>query len=205
MKKLLGWFGLAFVLCDAGASFGRGLPVSEGILNFGRMSDAVFRGAQPDAAGMENLKRLGVKSIVNLRMEGDAWKEEATLASAHGILYTNVPLRGFGRPTDEQMGRVLALIESMPGPVFIHCQHGCDRTGTVVACYRMKHDGWTTEKAMDEARRYGLSRFERGMRRYVAEFAKRLVLVSAEARAGRTVLSPPPAVPSAPESSVNKL
>ena len=163
----------------AASSQGRGLPVSEGILNFGRMNEVVLRGAQPDAAGIENLKRLGVKSIVNLRMEGDVWKDEAVEASARGILYTNVPLRGFGRPTDEQMDRVLALIESLPGPVFVHCQHGCDRTGTVLACYRMKHDGWTTEKAMAEARRYGLSRFERGMMRYVAEFGKRLSLARA--------------------------
>ena len=67
---------------------------------------------------------------------------------------------------------VLALIDASPGPVFIHCQHGCDRTGTIVACYRMKHDQWTFEKAIAEANHYGLSMFERGMKRFIQDFGK---------------------------------
>src|SRR3954452_9831765 len=102
----------------------RGLPVSEGILNFGKVTQTVYRGAQPDAAGLENLQRLGVKSIINLRMTDDVWQEEAAGAAAHGIQYTNVPLRGFARPGQDQVDSVLALIDSMPGPVFIQCQHG---------------------------------------------------------------------------------
>ena len=149
----------------------RGLPAQEGILNFGKVSDTVFRGAQPDAAGIASLKRLGVKTIVNLRMADDVWKGEETESRTHGIIYTNLPLRGVGRPTDEQVQAVLKVIETLPGPVFIHCQHGCDRTGTIVACYRIKHDQWQGEKALSEAVHYGMSWLERGMKRYVADFA----------------------------------
>src|SRR2546421_4075115 len=60
----------------------RGLPVQEGILNYGKVSDSLYRGAQPDSAGLKSLKRLGVKMIVNLRMPGDGWKEEAAEAQA---------------------------------------------------------------------------------------------------------------------------
>ena len=70
----------------------RGLPPSEGITNFGKINDRLYRGAQPDATGIKNLACLGIKSIINLRMPGDVWKEEERLALAHGIVYTNLPL-----------------------------------------------------------------------------------------------------------------
>jgi len=150
----------------------RGLPVTEGILNFGKVSERLYRGAQPDGEGLEHLKKLGVKLIINLREPGDDWKDEAAAASACGILYTNFPMNGFSRPKDEQVRQILGLLESFSGPVFVHCQHGCDRTGTIVACYRIQHDRWSVELAMREAERYGISRFEYLLRRYVHEFAR---------------------------------
>lgn len=150
----------------------RGLPAQQGILNFGKVSDTVYRGAQPDAAAIASLERLGIKTIVNLRMSDDVWKGEDAEARAHGITYTNLPMRGVGRPTDDQVLAVLKVIETLPGPVFIHCRHGCDRTGTIVACYRIKHDQWQGEKALAEAVHYGMSWLERGMKSYVADFAR---------------------------------
>jgi len=148
----------------------RGLPPQNGIGNFGRISDQLYRGAQPDAAGIKNLAQLGVKTIINLRMPDDSWKDEPTQASASGILYTNVPLHGMGAPSEEQLRTLLSIINSSSGPVFVHCQHGCDRTGTLIACYRIQHDAWAAEKALEEAARYGLSRWERGMRKCIVAF-----------------------------------
>jgi protein tyrosine/serine phosphatase len=150
----------------------RGLPVEEGILNYGKISDRLYRGAQPDAEGIQSLKRLGVKLIVNLRMPGEAWKEEATLAQAAGIQYTNFPMSGFSRPREDQMRQMLALFESASGPAFVHCLHGCDRTGTVVACYRIQHDGWSPSLALREARKYGIAWVEFRMKRFVAGFGR---------------------------------
>jgi tyrosine-protein phosphatase SIW14 len=150
----------------------RGVPASCGITNFGRVNERVYRGAQPNEIGMASLKQLGIKSIINLRMTNDVVSAEQEQALQYSIVYTNVPLAGFGRPTDAQIQQVLSLIDTLPSPVYIHCQHGCDRTGTVIACYRMKHDGWSGDAALQEARLYGLSFFERGMRGYIADFAK---------------------------------
>jgi protein tyrosine/serine phosphatase len=80
------------------------------------------------------------------------------------------------------------MIETLPGPVFIHCQHGCDRTGTVIACYRIKHDKWPTEKAFKEAMLHGFSWLERGMKRSVLAFGKALESAGAGERQLRAEL-----------------
>ncbi|QYM78746.1 hypothetical protein K0B96_15800 [Horticoccus luteus] len=54
--------------------------------------------------------------------------------------------------------------------MFIHCQHGADRTGTIIACYRIRHDGWTADAALAEAKRYGMSEWEFGMKDFVRHF-----------------------------------
>ena len=150
----------------------RGVPAQHGILNFGKISDGVFRGAQPDAAGIGNLENLGIKTIIDLRMPKQVSKLEEAQARAHGILYTNFPMHGVGRPADEQVRQALSLIQTLPGPVFVHCQHGCDRTGTIIACYRIEHDHWTRDAAFAEARHYGISWLERGMKSFVMDFGK---------------------------------
>ena len=163
-------------LLAASVAGGRGLPAKDGIGNFGQVSSLLYRGSQPDEMAMKSLQKLGVKLVINLCMPDEAWKSEAAEAQADGILYTNIPLRGIGRPTDSQMKQILNLIDGASGPVFIHCKHGCDRTGTVVACYRIRHDHWANDDALREAEHYGLSRFERSMRRFIAGFDKALPL-----------------------------
>ena len=151
---------------------GAGEPGLEGIVNFGKVNDGLYRGAQPDTLGIGNLKRLGIKTIINLRMTNEVWKAEETEANANGITYTNVPMNGFARPTPEQVAKALALIETLPSPVFVHCRYGRDRTGTIIACYRIKHDHWSSEPALQEAEHYGISKFELGMRRYIVDFGQ---------------------------------
>jgi tyrosine-protein phosphatase SIW14 len=162
----------ALFVCSTWSSRARGLPAQEGILNFGKVSEHLYRGAQPDAAGIKNLRKLGVKLIVNLRMPGDGWKDEVVEATANGILYTNFPMRGTTTPRDEQVRQILALFEKFSDPIFVHCQRGCDRTGTIVACYRIQHDHWTGKLALREAKHYGISRMEFLMKRYVRSFAR---------------------------------
>lgn len=167
------WWVSALTLdCVAGQ---RGVPATEGILNFGQVDGRLYRGAQPGMLGLENLKRLGVVTVINLRMPDDAWGDEAATVQRLGMVYINVSLHGLGAPSDADVKRVLALIDSSTGPVFIHCEHGADRTGTIVACYRIRSLGWTTAQALAEARKYGLSNLQIGMKHYVQDFPTRLM------------------------------
>ena len=67
--------------------------------------------------------------------------------------------------------RVLTIIDAPENqPVFVHCRRGADRTGTIIACYRITHDGWNADQAKKEARLYGLSRLQHGMMNYIEKF-----------------------------------
>jgi len=163
------FFLLAMSICLCGAGQ-RGQPPQEGILNFGKINDNLYRGAQPDAAGMANLKKLGVKTIINLRQPGKSWVAEVEQARAQGLVFTNIPLSGLGRPKDQDVRLILAAIKGLPSPVFIHCEHGCDRTGTIIACYRIQNEKWSNAAALAEAEYYGISKLERGMRKFILAF-----------------------------------
>lgn len=174
MSKILRLLLCIAALCVASIAFAadRGVPASHGIVNFGKVNEHLYRGAQPDADGIANLKKLGVALIINLRTSNEMRETERAEAASNSLLYTNIPLKGMSRPSDRDITRILSAIETAPGPVFVHCEHGCDRTGTVIACYRIKHDGWDARAAFQEANHYGMSDLERGMRSYVADFAR---------------------------------
>jgi uncharacterized protein (TIGR01244 family) len=167
-------YGPASVLVLALASvpvFAQDLEVP-GVPNFHQVNQHIYRGGQPSAEAWSGLAKLGVKVVVDLRREDEhSASEEAKAVEAAGMKYINVPMRGIVAPTDEQVSKVLALFDaSDQTPVFVHCKRGADRTGTVVACYRMEHDQWDNHKAFKEAKSLGMSWTQIGLKRYIADF-----------------------------------
>jgi protein tyrosine/serine phosphatase len=74
-------------------------------------------------------------------------------------------------PANEQIWKVLGVLDdSSQWPVFVHCRRGKDRTGVVLACYRIVHDHWENQKALQEARLAGMSWIERAMQNYILRF-----------------------------------
>lgn len=122
---------------------------------------------------MKELAARGIKTVVNLRGEDEYTREQEAEARAAGLRYFSVPLPGYGRPRDEQVEKVLALItDSRNWPVFVHCRHGEDRTGTIIACYRISQEGWSAEEAKKEAKRHGMSRFQFGMKSFIKDYGR---------------------------------
>jgi protein tyrosine/serine phosphatase len=142
-----------------------------GVPNFHAVNDHIYRGAQPSAEGFANLSKLGVKTVIDLRRGSEQEKSEQGAVEHAGMRYVHVPLSGYRAPSDQDMARLLAMLDDSTGwPVFVHCQRGADRTGTVIACYRIEHDHWNNEKALDEAKLHGMGWTEVGMKWYILHF-----------------------------------
>jgi tyrosine-protein phosphatase SIW14 len=142
--------------------------------NFHRVNEHLYRGGQPLPGGIQRITALKIKTVINLRGEDEKSRVEEEEAKAAGVRYYSVPLPGFGRPSDEQVEEVLEIINDPQNwPVFVHCHHGEDRTGTIIAIYRISHDGWTSEQAKKEAKSFGMSRFQFGMKDYIGDYYKR--------------------------------
>lgn len=137
------------------------------------MDDHVFRGAQPDDAGIQALAKQGVHTILDLRNSEERSEREEKLAESLGLKYISLPLSGYSAPSNTQVSKALAALnDQKEWPVFVHCKRGADRTGTVIACYRISHDGWTNRQALDEAKGLGMSSMEIGMKHYILGFPR---------------------------------
>lgn len=159
------FLALGFAL-NAAAS---GMPVAPGVPNFWKVNDQVYRGAQPSEEGFKSLAKLGIRTVVDLRLASEhSPAEEQKIVEAAGMRYVSLPMAGMSTPGDKQVARVLAILEDpAAGPVFLHCQRGADRTGALIACYRIGHDGWQNRKALSEARSRGMSWYQTALQRYV--------------------------------------
>jgi protein tyrosine/serine phosphatase len=172
-KQFIKWNAVACLLALAvSISAQEDLRYKE-LPNFHRVSDHLFRGAQPSNAGIKKLSELGIKTIVNLRGTDELTTAQQKEAEAAGLRYFNIPMPGLSAPSDDQVARVMAIIDDPDNhPVFIHCKRGSDRTGTIAAVYRISHEEWTSDRAIAEAKRYGMSWAEFGMRSYIENYYK---------------------------------
>ena len=149
------------------------------IPNFVEVSPGVYRGGNPmrdidDKAGLDALKALGVATVIDLQgADGDdsaiGWvfgqlqsgeapenlAEEKRYLTAMGIEFVNLPFKSYDE-VDERDAKIVQEAVRILGeasaerPVFVHCEHGKDRTGLVVALHRLQNRGWTVKAAYDE-------------------------------------------------------
>lgn len=129
------------------------------ILRFAKVTDTIFRGARLDEAGVAYLASINVKTILNLEDDDDAIAEEAELVKPYGIKVISDPMSGFWSPTNDQVQIAeAALIDPANQPIYVHCQHGEDRTGLIVGLYRVFQQQWTPADAWNEMEDLGFHR-----------------------------------------------
>ena len=137
------------------------------------VNDHLYRGAQPTDEGFGNLAKMGVKTDPGPARVGQplARREEGRRSRRNEV--RKHPDAWDATPPAASVAKALALFnDKEAGPVFVHCRRGADRTGTIIACYRISHDGWDNAKALSEAKvvRHGMD--TSGMQHYIRDYTR---------------------------------
>jgi protein tyrosine/serine phosphatase len=141
-----------------------------GIDRAARLGPGVYRGGQPTSSDLVTLRDRGFRTVVNLRSH----HSERRQVEALGMKAVEIPMRAdlvCSPPTQAQVFAFLdAVLDPANQPVFVHCAHGCDRTGVMSAIYRMEVDGWSQAEALEEMRAFGCSEAYGNLFRYVENY-----------------------------------
>lgn len=139
-----------------------------GVPNLHRISGQLYRSAQPTSEGMRELQKLGIKTVVNLRAfhsDRDEVRPVAGLRREH--IHFNT-----WHPEEEDIVKFLKLVANTnTAPVLVHCQHGADRTGAMIAIYRIVIGGWSKNDAIAEmtGTHFGFHAVWRNLVRFIRE------------------------------------
>jgi protein tyrosine/serine phosphatase len=146
------------------------------IKNFGRVNDHYYRGSQPGQEEFAQLKRLGIKTVIDLRK--DRVPEAPDWVKGLGMQYFNIPLKASTPATEEQTAYFLSLVNNPANwPVYVHCKGGRHRTGALTAIYRITQEGWSADQAYQEMKDYdfnsGILGGPMAQKKYVYSFYER--------------------------------
>ena len=149
-----------------------------GLSNFYRVTTNLYRGAQPTTEGMTELKAMGVKTVFNLR----SFHSDHPLVSSGEMKLARLHMKPW-HAEDEDVVAFLKIVRNTNNlPVFVHCQRGADRTGTVCAMYRIVICGWTKEAAIQEMKEGGFH-FNTGWQNLI-DYINRVDVEALKKRAG---------------------
>lgn len=139
--------------------------INTSLENLYRVSADLYRCEQPEKKDIPDLKAIGIQSILNLRR----YNSDPKALTEAGF----VPLLQRMEADDlvaEDLVAALRIIRDAPKPVLVHCWHGSDRTGSVVAAYRIVFQNWTPAAALDELRFGGYGYHEKTFPNIIALF-----------------------------------
>ncbi len=121
------------------------------IPEFHQVTEQIFRGGRPPITDLAILALQGIHTIVNIDNDLATADAEQTESSRLGLNYINSPMSAFTAPSDQQVEELLAHLQNEANfPIFIHCQHGQDRTGLIIGLYRFRVDHWSAQMAYNE-------------------------------------------------------
>jgi len=141
-----------------------GLP---GLPNFHKVSDELYRGAQPTKQGIEQLKKLGIKTIINLR----SFHSDRDEIADSNFVYEQIYMKPWHLEDKEAIRFLQIVTDESNHPVFVHCKRGADRTGVMCAIYRIIVQGWGKQQAIEEMTKggFGFNKFYINLIKYIEQ------------------------------------
>ncbi|MCC6876282.1 MAG: dual specificity protein phosphatase family protein [Sandaracinaceae bacterium] len=160
------------IAAELRARFASRIDGAQGVTYAAEVAPGIWRGGQPDAEGVEGLRSRGIKTVVNLRhYHGES---EGELVRAAGMRYERIALESTDPPTAAQVQQFLSIVQDAEArPVYVHCLHGVDRTGTMIAVYRIQEQGWQASDALAEMEHFGAHGVLHDLRRFVGSYTRR--------------------------------
>jgi protein tyrosine/serine phosphatase len=157
---LAGLLVAATLLSGADVAWSQPADPLLGLPNFGRVTDMLYRGAQPASPGFSALQAMGVGIVVNFRNEPGEIAHERREVESRGIKYVSIPWSGYDEPSNAQVVQFLDLVRANPElKIFVHCQRGADRTGVMIAAYRIAVEHKTVAEAVSEMHQFHYAQF----------------------------------------------
>ena len=137
------------------------------VSNLHQVTPALYRSARLDSVDVAQLQALGVKTVISLR----SFHSDTEVLEGSGIRTVRIPINTWAirdRHVIEAMRSIRAAEQE--GPVLLHCLHGADRTGMMIAMYRMLYQDWPRDKAIDELKNggYGYHAVWKNIERYLS-------------------------------------
>lgn len=146
MKKQL----LVLVLCmmDVSYNYAQNTPLkkiaSKHFSNLYQVNDVLYRSEQPSKKGFKDLELMGVKTILNLRR----LRNNSSKAKDFQFTLVHQPIKTKALNEKDIINALRVIVNSES--VLVHCWYGSDRTGTIIAAYRIVVENWTKAEAIEE-------------------------------------------------------
>ena len=156
---------LALLLCTGAASAGEpaarpadwATPVEgTSIKNLYLIEKGLYRGSQPTAAGFQELQALGVRTVLDLA----GGNGDAALVPDGSLKLVQIKMSAMGLRDDRVVAALRVMTDPANRPLMVHCRQGADRTGAIVALYRVVVQGWSKQKAILEMKEGGFHHSE---------------------------------------------
>jgi protein tyrosine/serine phosphatase len=149
-----------------------------GVPNLHKVSEDLYRGAQPSADGFRQLEKLGIRTVVNLRFViSDRDKIKGT-----GLDYEHINTTTLSTETRDVIRFLKIVTDKDRIPVFVHCHRGAERTGVMCAAYRVVVQGWTKEEAIAEMTEGGFA--SRTIKKNLLDYIRRINVMEMKRRSG---------------------